>query len=114
MKFIYKDFSCAVDIFSKEKDILIRFYDASREPDERDIFNLVIVDSGFGYLLLKYKGDSGLLSGYLDEHIFLSDEMVDAAIDFIESLSPFSSSAYIPHHIDRVKLTSYVEYNGEY
>lgn len=21
---------------------------------------------------------------------------------------------FIPHHIDRVKLTSYVEYNGEY
>ncbi|CUU48881.1 hypothetical protein [Clostridium beijerinckii] len=50
----------------------------------------------------------------LNERIFSSDELVDAAIDFVESLSPLSEYAYIPHHVDRVKLTSFVEYNGEY
>ncbi|WP_297429866.1 hypothetical protein [Clostridium sp.] len=114
MKFEYKNFSCDVEIFKKDLDILVRFYDKSNEQNEDEIVNLVIVDPGYGYLLLKFKGNSGLLSGYLNESIFSSDELVDAAINFIESLSPLSEYAYIPHHVDRVKLTSFVEYNGEY
>lgn len=31
-----------------------------------------------------------------------------------KDLSPLAKSVYIPHHVDRVKLTSFVEYNGEY
>ncbi|WP_099192374.1 hypothetical protein [Tepidibacter mesophilus] len=114
MKFEYESFSCDVDIFYREHDILVRFYDSSREQNEDETVNLVIVDPGYGYLLMKFKGDGGLLSGYLDETVFSSDELVYAAIEFLESLSPLSEEVYLPHHVDRVKLTSYVEYNGEY
>lgn len=66
MKFTYKDFSCDADIFYSGDDILLRFYDSSKEQTEKQIHDLVIVDSGYGFLCLKVKGDSGLLSGYLD------------------------------------------------
>ncbi|GAA0741541.1 hypothetical protein [Clostridium oceanicum] len=114
MKFVYENFSCDVDIFYREQDILVRFYNSSKEQNEDEIDNLVIVHPGYGYLLLKFKGDAGLLSGYLEETVFSSDELVDAAIEFLENLSPLSGKVYLPHHVDRVKLTSYVEYNGEY
>ncbi|WP_143152504.1 hypothetical protein [Clostridium cavendishii] len=92
----------------------MRFYDSTNEQNEDEITNLVIVDPGYGYLLLKSKGDAALLSGFLDEAVFSSDELVDAAINFLESLSSVSVDVYTPYHVDRVKLTSYVEYNGEY
>lgn len=114
MKFEYKDFSCDVDIFYKEDDLIVRFYNSSIEPKEEEIIDLVIVDSGFGYLYIKFKGDAALIGGFLDEDVFSSDELVDAAIDFIENLSPKARNIYIPHHVDRVKRTSFVEYNGEY
>ncbi len=114
MKFEYKNFSCDVDIFYKEDDLLIRFYESSTEQEEDEIINLVIVDPGFGYLYIKFKGDAALIGGFLDEEVFSSDELVDAAINFIESLSPEARNIYIPHHVDRIKRTSFVEYNGEY
>jgi hypothetical protein len=114
MKFEYKNFSCDVDIFYKEDDLLIRFYESSTEQGEDEIINLVIVDPGFGYLYIKFKGDAALIGGFLDEEVFSSDELVDAAINFIESLSPKARNIYIPHHVDRIKRTSFVEYNGEY
>lgn len=114
MEFKFNDFSCDVDVFYRDKDLLVRFYDSSKEQEEGEIINLVLVDPGYGYLFLKLKGDSGLLGGYLDENIFSSDEIVEAAISFIQSLSPLSMNIYLPYHVDRVKLTSYVEYNGEY
>ena len=114
MKFEYGTFSCDVEVFRKNQDLLIRFYNKSTEQDEDEIVNLVIVDPGYGYLLLKTKGDGGLLSGYLDENIFSSDELVDAAIEFIQSLTPLSKSIYIPYHVNLVKTTSFIEYNGEY
>lgn len=114
MKFEYKSFSCDVDIYHKNNDIVVRFYDSSKEQEEHQIVNLVIVDPGYGYLLLKFKGDSGLLSGYLNEDAFSSNDIVNAAINFIENLSPLSINAYIPHHVTIVKETNYVEYNGEY
>lgn len=114
MKFNYESFSCDVDTFYNNQDILVRFYDSCKEPEEDEIINCVIVDPGYGYLNLKYKGDSALLSGLLDENVFFSDELVEAAINYIENLSPNSTSIYIPYHIARFKKTSYVEYNGEY
>lgn len=114
MKFKYGNFSCDVDIFYRDNDIMVRFYDSSKEQDENEIVNLVIADSGYGYLLLKIKGDSGLLSGFLDESAFPTDELVNAAVDFLESLSPTARQVCIPHHVDRIKLTSFVEYNWEY
>ncbi|MNE36203.1 hypothetical protein D3C76_911230 [compost metagenome] len=114
MKFHFKSFTCDVDIFYKDQDVMVRFYDALREPKEEDIVNLVVVDSGFGYLYLKFKGDAALLSGYLNEVIFSSDEMVDAAIEYVVELAPQSKNLYMPYHISRVRETSFVEYNGEY
>jgi hypothetical protein len=115
VRFELKSFSCDVDVFNKGNDLLVRFYDSSKEQSEEEIINLIIVNPGYGYIFLKYKGDSsGLLGGFLDEEVFSSDEMVEAAISFVEDLSPLSKSVYVPYHVDRVSLTSYVEYNGEY
>lgn len=112
--FEYGDFSCSVDIFRNGEDIIVRFYDKSKEQEEKDIKDLVIVDPGYGYICLKFKGEDGLLSGFLDEDFFSNNEIIGEAVEFVENLSEKSKWAYIPHHIDRVKLTSYVEYNGEY
>ncbi len=114
MKFEYREFSCDIDIFKKGDDILVRFYDKEKEQKEKDIVNLVIVEPGFGYISLKFKGKDGLMGGFLRNEIFADESMVDAAIDFVESLSPKSEDAYIPHHIDLVSTERYVEYNGEY
>lgn len=114
MKFEYQKFSCNVDVFHRGLDMIVRFYDGSREPEEEDIVDLVIADPGYGYLILKYKGDAALLSGFLNESVFASDEMVEAAIDYVERLSPHCQSVYMPYHVSRFKPTSYVEYNGEY
>lgn len=114
MKFEFEAFSCDVDTFYNGNDLLVRFYDSSKEQKEDEISNLVIVDPGYGYLYIKFKGDAGLLGGFLDEKVFSSDELVDAAIDFIQCLTPLSNNIYLPYHVDRVRLTSYVEYNGEY
>jgi len=114
MKFEYQSFSCDVDLFYRNNDIIVRFYDSYQEQSEEEIRDLVIVSPGYGYLLFKAKGEVGLLSGFLDESIFFSDDLVEAAIEFIEKLSLIAKNVCIPHHVDRVKLTSYVEYNGEY
>ncbi|GIO31787.1 MULTISPECIES: hypothetical protein [Paenibacillus] len=115
MKFIYESFACDVDTFFYNQDILVRFYDGSKEQEESEIINLVFVDPGYGYLLVKNKGEnSALLSGFLDEDVFSTDEIVDAAISFIENLSPILKNKYMPYHIKRFKKTSFVEYNGEY
>ena len=114
MEFTYGSFSCAVDVFTSGADLVVRFYDAKREHQEAEIVNLVVVDPGYGYLCLKFKGGEGLLSGLLDERFFADDELINQAIEFVESLSPRSRTAYIPHHVDRVRLTTFVEYNGEY
>lgn len=114
MKFTYKDFSCDVDIFYSGDDILLRFYDSSKEQTEKQIHDLVIVDSGYGFLCLKVKGGFGLLSGYLDRAVFSDSEVVDAALEFLESLSPKCRGGCIPNHVDLVDLADYTEYNGEY
>lgn len=113
MKFVFKKFECDVDIFRNEDDILVRFYDKSLEQEEKDIINYVIVDSGFGSICLKFKGEDALLSGVLYKNVFQSVDIISAAIDFVEKLSPKSEFAYIPHHINLVSNESYVEYNGE-
>lgn len=83
MKFTYLEFSCDVDVFEKEDGILLRFYDSSSEQSEDEIVDMVIVNSGFGFLCLKVKGESGLISGY------------------------------IPYHVDFVECIDYLEYSGE-
>lgn len=114
MQFNYNNFTCDIDVFYHEADVMIRFYDRAKEQSEEEIIDLVLVDSGYGFLCLKYKGDGGLLSGYLDKKFFFSEEMVDAAISLLEKVSPQAQNIYLPYHIDLVELTDYVEYNGEY
>jgi hypothetical protein len=113
MKFQHEDFNCDVDVFMNGDDLLVRFYDRSTEQNEEQICDLVIVEPGYGVICLKFKGQDGLLSGFLDESVF-SEAAVESAIDFVEKLSPQSGKAYIPHHVRRFKVTSYIEYNGEY
>jgi len=48
MEFAYKQFRCDVDVFRKDEDILLRFYDKTKEQSENEIINLVIVDPGRG------------------------------------------------------------------
>lgn len=112
-KFTYRDFSCDVDIFYCGQDVILRFYDSSREQTEEQICNYVLVDSGYGFLCLKYKGSDGLLSGYLNHTIFSNEEIIYAAIEFLEDISPRSKYGYIPYHIDLIKFIDYSEYNGE-
>ena len=114
MEFNCGDFACEVDVFTSGEDVVVRFYDKAREHQELEIINLVVVDPGYGYLCLKFKGDAGLLSGLLDERFFADDRLINQAIEFVEALSPRAKSTYIPHHIDRVRRTTFVEYNGEY
>ena len=101
MKFRFKDASCDVDVFTCENDLVVRFYEQTKEHKEAEICNVVIVDPGYGYISLKYKGSDALLSGFLDERFFDNDEIMNAAIEFVESLSSLSADAYIPHHVRR-------------
>ncbi|WP_127193456.1 hypothetical protein [Paenibacillus anaericanus] len=55
MKFEFKNFSCDVDVFYKDQDIVVRFYDGSREQTENEIVNLVVVDPGFVICFLNSK-----------------------------------------------------------
>lgn len=115
MKFIFSNVSCDVDLYLNDQDTVVRFYNKRREQDEDEIINLVHVDPGYGYLCLKYKGkDAALLSGLLDESFFNTDDIIQAAINFIEDVSPDAKNRYVPYHITRIKKTSFVEYNGEY
>ena len=114
MKFHYNDFSCDVSVYWDNADLVVKFYDQAKEHREEQIVNLVIVDPGYGYISLKFIGQEALLSGYLEENIFSTDAIVNHAIEFVENLSPRSAEACIPHRVFRVKLTSCVEYNGEY
>jgi len=113
VQFKYKQFTCEVDLFQKEKDIILRFYDGLKEHSEEQIVNYVVPDSGYGFLCLKYKGDGCLLSGCLDQSVFGNEEIVGAAIELLEQVSPECNYCYMPYHIDLIKPVDYVEYNGE-
>ena len=58
MQFESHTFKCDVDIYRSNDGVAVRFYDRSREQSEDQIVNLVIVQPPFGYLSLKYIGDS--------------------------------------------------------
>lgn len=114
MKFEYEAFSCDVDILRNEQKAIVRFYDRTKEQNENEIVNLVIVDAGYGFLTITFKGDCALVGGFLDADIFTSNEMADAAAEFAINCFPENANRYILYHIDRVKKTDYIEYNGEY
>ena len=116
MKFVYNGLYCDVDVFHNENGIVVRFYDHKKEPEDEQMKDLVIADSGYGFLCLKYKHgrESALISGFLDEALFSSEDMIDEAIEFLENLSTLKGDYCTYHHVDSVKLIDYVEYNGEY
>ena len=115
MIFKHQKFSCNTEKYELDADsFIVKFFNQEKEHEESEIKDYVLVDPGFGYICLKYKGEDALLSGFLDETIFNTEEIIDMAIDFVESLSPKSGRAYIPHNIMKVKFTGSVEYNGEY
>ncbi|WP_282936364.1 hypothetical protein [Paenibacillus sp. RC67] len=104
MKFVYNSVSCDVELYLNDQDTVVRFYDKQKEQHEDEIINLVHVDPGHGYLCLKYKGkDAALLSGFLDESFFNTDDIVHAAINFIEYVLPDTKNCYVPYHISRIK-----------
>lgn len=114
MKFKVNNFSCDIEKYKlDDKSFVIKFFNKEKEHSEEQICDYVLVEPGFGYIYLKYKGEDALLSGFLDENTF-TDEMIHIAIDFVESLSPYSNDAYIPHNIMKVKISGTVEYNGEF
>jgi len=113
MKFIYNSFICDVDVFRSDNNVVIRFYDSIKEQSEEQIRDLTIVDSGYGFLCFKRKGESGLVSGFLDNKIFSSDKIINEAVDFLERCCNVSWG-HVPYHIDRFSLVDYCEYNGEY
>lgn len=115
MKFICDNFVCDIEKYDMdERSFVIRFFNKTKEHAEHEICDYVLVDPGFGYICLKFKGEDALLSGFLDETVFKDDNIINAAIDYAGSLSPFSGLAYIPHNVMKVKFTGSVEYNGEF
>ena len=114
-RFEYKSAACEVDIFRQGRNIILRFFDPSKEQTPEQMINLVIVNDSYGFLHLKYIGEhSAIIDGYLNESFFFEPRMVQAAIDLIFELFPEAESAYVPHHVSTVKITGYDEYNGEY
>ena len=114
MIFNYKNFSCQAEKYKlDDKSFIIKFFDKNKEHSESEIKDYVVVDAGYGYISLKFKGEDALLSGFLDESIFTDENMIDSAIEFVESLSPFSKNAYIPYNVMTIKITGSIEYNGE-
>ncbi len=113
MRFVSGDQSCDTEVFKNEKDIVVRFYNKAAEPEESDIIDFVEVDTGFGYLALKFKGEEALLSGFLDENFFKSQTSIESAIDFVKNLNQMAWEAYIPYRICMVRCCESIEYNGE-
>ena len=105
---------CAVAVYRNATGFVLRFYDAARHPPAAPLKNLVLVDPGHGYLCLTQVGDDAVLSGLLDETVFGTDALVAQALAFAERQWSGAANAYLPHHVSRVRLTTYVEYNGEY
>ncbi len=114
MKFTYKDFSCDTEVYKNNDNVIVKFFDQNKEHKYGQIINCVIVDPGFGYINFKLIGEgSALLSGFLDETVFNSNELINSAIDFVENITK-AEDCYTPHHVCKIKINGYVEYNGEF
>jgi hypothetical protein len=113
----------------KEKLFMARFYARQREHKAEKIGDYVAVSPSYGYISAKiktaeishytqegvlerqYEQGGGLISGFLDERVFTSKEMVSAAVNFL--IDMVGDVGYY-YHISLVKTTDFVEYNGEY
>jgi hypothetical protein len=112
-----------------EKLYMARFYARNKEHRAEKISDFVSVTPSYGYISIKVKTveistynqesvliaqkkqGGGLISGFLDERIFTSKEMVQAAIYFLIDI--IGDVGYY-YNISLVKTADFVEYNGEY
>lgn len=112
----------------KEKLFMARFYARNREHKAETLSDYVSVNPSYGYISAKIKNVEistytnegvleketqqgiGLISGFLDERIFTSKEMVQAAIYFLIDILGDVGYHY---NISMVKTVNFVEYNGE-
>ena len=106
-------FSCDASILREGDTWLVRLYRREEEQYRTPIRDLVIVNSGLGYLHLRPVGGGAVLGGFLDAAVF-SREMAEALPNWLEDLIPECRDLYLPYHIDLVSLGDYAEYNGEY
>ncbi|MCL2386818.1 MAG: hypothetical protein FWC89_04610 [Defluviitaleaceae bacterium] len=111
MKFTHGDFVCDVDMFRNKDDIVLRFYDATKEYG---ISDYTCVDSGYGFLCLKIKDKDGMgiVSGYLNVDVFSNDNIILEAIEFLEKQS-IANDYCNPYRVECVKLGAFVDYTGE-
>lgn len=110
-----------------EKSYIARFYARSQEHEVEKMSDYVSVRPSYGYISLKVKTveistydhdnvlqtqykEGGLISGFLDERIFTSKEMVQAAVYFL--IDMVGDVGYY-YNISMVKTSNFVEYNGE-
>lgn len=112
----------------KEKLRMVRFYARNKEQKGETIGNYVYVNPSYGYISIKdktvkisnytqegvlesqHQESGGLISGFLDERVFTSEEMVKAAVYFLIDL--IGDNGYY-YNLSLVKTVSFVEYNGE-
>jgi len=115
-KFQHKDYKskeCEIEIFSNEEGIVVKFFNNEIEPKESEIIDYVFVDTGYGYLSLKRKGEDAIVSGLLKKAFFSNSSIIHQAIDYIVTLLPNLDDAYIPYNIERIEIFDTLTYTGE-
>lgn len=115
MQFSCNNFLCDIEVYVKDNDYVFRLYDGKKEPKGHEMHNLVIVDSGYGFICVKVVDiDTWVISGYLNSHYFTAENMVDELLAKIEEYLPNLKNSCSYHHIELVDFNKYIEYNGEY
>lgn len=113
MIFKYQEHKCDVEIYSNEEGIIVKFFNKEKEPKDNQIVDYVYVESGYGYINLKRKGEEGVLSGFLKKDFFVNSRMVNLAIDFVIQQLPNMGEAYIPYNLERVVVSDAAIWTGE-
>jgi len=109
----YEEKECDVEIFKNENGIVVKFFNKNVEPKEDEMRDYVFVDTGYGYISLKQKGEDGILSGFLKKDFFSNELIILQASDFVESLNPEMKDAYIPHNFERIQKYDSLTWTGE-
>lgn len=118
MVFKYKDLNgdvneCAVEVYSNDDGIVVKFLNSSIEPKANEIINYVFVDAGYGYISLKRKNEDAILSGLLKKEFFSHSMMIEYAIDFVVALMPEAQDAHIPYNFEQIIVVDSHYYTGE-